>query len=467
MPDHSRSVRVAAGAAALPAAVALGAVARGVAALGTLAFCAAFACADPVPPGTPRVEITQQAFEAGLDERTAEQAARYALRTGDAFPQIGLRDQANRLQTRDTLAPEQRLVVVTFRGSWCPYCVRHLADLEAQREAIEAAGGRLVALTPERSTYSERLVRDRRLGFPVLHDRADAVARQLRIAFKQDSGRLDRFNGDDDRLLPIPAVYIVETDGTISFAHIDPTYRHRLEPGEIIAELRRLETQGPPEQADRGSLQEKLDAAEAASNSPEDVRALWRAGIEKVEREGVTERARQAGDRAPDFVLPNARGEGVRLRDLLRNGPVVLTWYRGGWCPYCNITLRVLQERLGDFESRGAQLVAISPELPDNSLSTAQRNNLAFEVLSDEGNRVASDYRLTFRLHEGVAQKYDEFFSLKDYNGDSSKRLPLAATYVIDTDGVIRYAFLDADYTKRAEPDDILAALDEVRDGRR
>ena len=140
-----------------------------------------------------------------------------------------------------------------------------------------------------------------------------------------------------------------------------------------------------------------------------------------------------------------------------------MTFYRGGWCPYCNLTLARLQKELPKFKAAGATLIALSPERPDSSLTTADKNELEFEILSDAGNGVARAYGVVFTLTNDVARSYQEGFGLHEYNGDASNELPLAATYVIGTDGVITYAFLHADYRERAEPRDILAALSRTK----
>ena len=177
---------------------------------------------------------------------------------------------------------------------------------------------------------------------------------------------------------------------------------------------------------------------------------------------GVEAQAKQVGDQAPDFSLSNATGQSIRLSEYLAKGPVVLTWYRGGWCPYCNITLRQLQLELPNFQAKGANLIALTPELPDKSLSTQEKHALEFEVLSDVGNEVARAYGIVFKLTEEVGEMYQNAFDLHAYNGDESKELPLAATYVIDVEGNIQYAFLDAEYRNRAEPSDILKILDSL-----
>jgi peroxiredoxin len=165
------------------------------------------------------------------------------------------------------------------------------------------------------------------------------------------------------------------------------------------------------------------------------------------------------GDKATDFSLQNAKGKKTNLYTNLTEGPVVLTWYRGGWYPYCNITLNQLQKDLTKFSALGARIMALTPELPDSSINTAQKNALKFDVLSDLGNKVAEQYGVVYTLTPDVATRYQEGFGLHEYNGNKSNKLPLAVTYVIGTDGIIKYAFLHADYRKRAEPSVLLEVL--------
>jgi peroxiredoxin len=170
--------------------------------------------------------------------------------------------------------------------------------------------------------------------------------------------------------------------------------------------------------------------------------------------------ALRAGDRAPAFRLPDARGGEVALGDLLADGPVVLVFYRGAWCPYCNLQLAAFQSALPELRAAGATLAAVSPQTPDQSLSMAERHALEFPVLSDAGNAVARTYGLVFTQSEPVTEASRGLgIELADYNGDDSQTLPAASTYVIGENGVIRSAWISGDYRWRVGPDEVLAAL--------
>lgn len=211
------------------------------------------------------------------------------------------------------------------------------------------------------------------------------------------------------------------------------------------------------------SLESQLQERQKAFGAKSDpaTKAAYAAGIQTVKDSGVLEKAIQVGQKAPDFELKNTKGETVKLSAMLKKGPAVLTWYRGGWCPYCNITLAALQKVLPYIQASGAQLVALTPELPDKALTTAEKNDLKFLVLTDLNHEVAKRYNVAFELTPDVASRYKKHFDLLEYNGAEAGEttLPLAATYIIDRDGMVRYAFLDADYRKRAEPAEIVAFL--------
>ncbi|MBT8317684.1 MAG: AhpC/TSA family protein [Lutibacter sp.] len=214
-----------------------------------------------------------------------------------------------------------------------------------------------------------------------------------------------------------------------------------------------------------GELDALLEVRRKASDakSSDEKKKIYAEGIEDVKNSGILDKALNVGDKAPNFTLNNALNKPVSLYDELKNGPVVLTWYRGGWCPYCNITLHNLQDRLPDFQKEGATLMALTPEVPDKSLSTSEKHELEFTVLSDVNNVVGKEYGVVFELLSGVATIYEKGFGLSEFNGNSDNELPLAATYIIDKSGIIKYAFLDADYRKRAEPDELLKVLKNLK----
>ena len=203
--------------------------------------------------------------------------------------------------------------------------------------------------------------------------------------------------------------------------------------------------------------------AQLAAMLPADVLAALDAYAERLGREGYPA-ALRAGSGAPNFVLPDHRGQAVSLERLLEQGPVVVAFYRGHWCPYCNTQLHAYQEMLPELVARQAQLVAISPQTPDNSLTTVERHALAFPVLTDAGSRVADQFGITLSIDDAMRQLHAGIGAdLAVINGDSSWRVPVPATYVISPDGTIAADWIDGDFRHRAEPAEILAALDAIR----
>ena len=215
------------------------------------------------------------------------------------------------------------------------------------------------------------------------------------------------------------------------------------------------------------SLKDELDKLRAASAEkfPRETLAVMQGATKDLIASGIAEQSANQGSAAPDFSLPNAHGEPVASEALWGDSPAVVSFYRGGWCPYCNVELKALQDRLPEIEALGARLVAITPETPDNALTTQEKNEIAFDVLSDDGNRVASAFGLTFRLPDAVNDIYKGFgIDLEASNGEASQTLPVPATFVIDKGGKVLRAFVDADYTQRLEPDEVIAALKEADD---
>lgn len=210
------------------------------------------------------------------------------------------------------------------------------------------------------------------------------------------------------------------------------------------------------------ALEQQLEdfKAQFLRTAPAGRPALYEAKIEELRSSFAIEAAAGVGSIAPDFRLPDVKGSLVSLSDLLRDGPVVVTFYRGGWCPYCNIQLRAYQAALPQMAALGARLVAISPQLPDQSLSTARVDELTFHVLSDVGNQTARRFGLVYALPEELrAALRSNNKALPGINGDESWELPVPATYVIARDGRIVLAYIEVDYRKRVGPEAILDAL--------
>ena len=178
----------------------------------------------------------------------------------------------------------------------------------------------------------------------------------------------------------------------------------------------------------------------------------------------LTAHALREGAPAPRFTLPNALGQPVALDKLLAQGPVVVTFYRGAWCPYCNVQLKAYQDHLAEMQALGASLVAISPQSPDGALTMREKHDLQFEVLSDAGNVVARQFGLVFTVAAGIQEVSLQVGSdLTKANADGTWDLPVPATYVLDRAGIIRLAYVEGDYTQRLEPARIVAALRALR----
>ena len=215
------------------------------------------------------------------------------------------------------------------------------------------------------------------------------------------------------------------------------------------------------------TLQAKLDAFKADFEAGKPPYNVPPAVIETMHRatadliaSGAAARALKAGDKAPAFALRDPDGETVSSAELLARGPLVVSFYRGVWCPYCNMELQALQEALPAFQALGANLVAISPQTPVNSRKSVRQNTLGFPILSDPHNEVAAAFGLRFTLQDYLVDLYKALKNdLPAFNGDPSWTLPMPGRYVIAQDGTILYAEVNPDYTRRPEPEDMLPAL--------
>lgn len=215
------------------------------------------------------------------------------------------------------------------------------------------------------------------------------------------------------------------------------------------------------------TLIEELEAQAARSraSSSDETKAVYRKAAESVAASGILENALREGDQAPMFELPDAFGNVVSLADLLEAGPAIVSFYRGAWCPFCNLELRALQRELAAVDAAGATLVAISPNKPDESLGLIDKHELTFPVLSDHENVVAKRFNLVFEMEEGLVAHYEAIGrNINEMNGSEVWELPVPATYVIDRGGVIRYAFIDLSHRVRAEPAEVVAAAAALTD---
>ncbi|HUB76003.1 MAG TPA: peroxiredoxin-like family protein [Solirubrobacteraceae bacterium] len=201
-------------------------------------------------------------------------------------------------------------------------------------------------------------------------------------------------------------------------------------------------------------------AAAMAGRGPEEVRAGFAAAAARLAATDFAQRAPKVGEQAPRFTLPDQSGEDVALAELLAEGPVVLIFYRGAWCPFCNLYLRAFQARLGRVAQLGATLVAISPQAPDGSLAMAEKNALGFSVLSDGAASAIDAYGLRWEVDEQLQPLFKTVGNdLAEINGEVAWALPATATFVIDAAGVVRYVKITGNWRERAEPDEVLEVL--------
>lgn len=179
---------------------------------------------------------------------------------------------------------------------------------------------------------------------------------------------------------------------------------------------------------------------------------------------GIAARALRVGAHAPDVTLPDASGKPVRLSDVWRRGPLVVVFYRGGWCTYCNLQLRAWQQHADALTGLDATLLAISPQTPEHSMRTSEDNALGFTVLSDCALEAADGFGLAYTLHPDVVDYYGSVGTdIPVLNGNGQWVLPVPATYVIDSSGDIRLAWVEEDVRERVQPPDVIAAIEMLR----
>ncbi len=213
------------------------------------------------------------------------------------------------------------------------------------------------------------------------------------------------------------------------------------------------------------SLQEKLDAfkAQFKVQAPPGAFDTFARSTQELIDSGQAERAVKAGDTAPDFTLTDQDGNTVVLKDMLAKGPLVLSFYRGVWCPYCNIELKALEEAVGNIRARGASLVAISMQGAADSRKSQRDNKLSFPILTDNAGELAARFGIRWTLQDYVIEFHKMFgVELPKIHNDGEWNLPMPARYVIGTDGRVEYAEVNPDYTRRPDPSDLFPVLDKL-----
>jgi peroxiredoxin len=182
--------------------------------------------------------------------------------------------------------------------------------------------------------------------------------------------------------------------------------------------------------------------------------------LERLRMLQLAEQGLQVGEPFPDFALPDSDGRTVTSGELLDRGPVVVAFYRGGWCPYCGAMLRAFEAARPAIEAAGGVLVAVSPDRPEEQARTKAEKGLGFSLLTDEGGALARLCGVQFELGEAhIAYYRRRGLDMPACHAGTGWELPLPATYVLRPDGSIAFVFADADWTRRAEPEDVVAAV--------
>jgi len=204
------------------------------------------------------------------------------------------------------------------------------------------------------------------------------------------------------------------------------------------------------------NLKQKIE-----SGLPQEAINIMHGATKTLQESDIEAAILKVGEKAPEFSLPDQNGNSINSTDLLKKGPIILTFYRGVWCPYCNLDLGNLKRYMNDFEAGNATLLSISPQIAEHNAQIIERQRLPFDLLSDLGNEVAAKLGLRWEMVDPLKSLYNDQFqiSLPKYNGEDSWTLPMPARYLIDTEGIVRYAEAKADYTNRPNPDALIEVL--------
>jgi len=201
-------------------------------------------------------------------------------------------------------------------------------------------------------------------------------------------------------------------------------------------------------------------AKQMSENAPAEVLQTMGAEIGKLAESGVMNTALKVGDKVPNFELQDSAGNIVSLNSLTKKGAVVISFNRGNWCPFCNIEFKHLQNNISEIKNAGANLVVISPQLPEKSAEIISQNGFDYPILFDKGNEVAKQFGIAFTLAEPLRPIHKAFnMDIPAHNGDESFGLPVPATYVIDQEGKITFASINPNWMERADPKEVLEVL--------
>lgn len=199
---------------------------------------------------------------------------------------------------------------------------------------------------------------------------------------------------------------------------------------------------------------------ELAIQVPQEILEAFGKSVEDLKTKNIEEKSIKNGETMPNFSLKNAKNEVVNSSDILKNGKMIIAFYRGSWCPYCNLELKALQEKIAEFKEKNATLVAISPQSPDNSLTVIEKHHLTFEVLTDKDNIFAKQLGIVFELQDFVLPYYQALgIDLSNFNENDNNSLPIPAVFVVNESSKIIYKFADANYMNRIDIDELLKTL--------
>ena len=212
------------------------------------------------------------------------------------------------------------------------------------------------------------------------------------------------------------------------------------------------------------SLEDELSKIRAAAKEDAPLQAAYQDFLSRLDRAETGARALKPGDAIPAFLLPDAEGRLVASDDLLARGALVVNFFRGNWCPYCRQTLKALEAALPEIEAVGGQLVALTPDTGHHLADTKRGQQLSYQVLSDVDGTVGLQFGVLFRAPAAYREVLAGYgIDLAERHGNEGGFIPLPATYVVDRGGIVRYAFVNIDFTRRADPAAVVAALKHIQ----